>query len=89
MGARQPGARDRAPSVARTLRWTVPLAVVAIGLLIAVTFRARPAPGLHGEHLAVSATLGCFAAALLGFERVPAEAPWARQIRSGSRPIME
>lgn len=56
--------------MARTLRWTLPLAFVAIGFLVAVTFRARPAPGIHGEGLAVSATLVLFAAALAGFERV-------------------
>ncbi|HEX4863103.1 MAG TPA: hypothetical protein VFV02_03470, partial [Acidimicrobiales bacterium] len=59
--------------MARTLRWTLPLAVVAIGSLAVVTFRARPAPGLRGEGLAVSATLVFFGAALVGFERVPAE----------------
>jgi signal transduction histidine kinase len=62
-------------SVRRTLRWTVPLAVVAIGFLIAVTFRARPSPGLHGDHLAVTVTLILFAAGLLGFERVATGSP--------------
>ena len=68
------GRRGQAPSVARTLRWTLPLAFVAIGCLVAVTFRATPAPGLHGDGLAVIATLVGFGAALVGFERVPASA---------------
>ncbi len=59
-----------APRVSSTLRWTVPLAVVALGFLIAVTFRAHPAPGLHGQRLAVTAALVVFACALLAFERV-------------------
>ena len=58
--------------MARTLRWTLPLALVAIGLLVLVTVRARPAPGLHGQGLAVSAVLVLFGAGLIGFERVPA-----------------
>ncbi len=62
-------------TVRRTLRWTVPLAVVATGFLIAVTFRARPSPGLHGDHLAVTATLVLFAAGLMAFERVATGAP--------------
>jgi signal transduction histidine kinase len=62
-------------TVSRTLRWTVPLAAVAIGFLIAVTFRARPSPGVHGDHLAVTATLVLFAAALMAFERVATGAP--------------
>jgi hypothetical protein len=43
--------------VAATLRWTAPLAVVAIGAFIAVTFTSDPAPGLHGAGLAVSLAL--------------------------------
>ena len=63
-------ASEQGPSVAATLRWTVPLAIVAIGLLVVVTVRAHPAPGLHGMHLVVSvALIGC-AVGLLGFERV-------------------
>ncbi|HET6964839.1 MAG TPA: histidine kinase [Acidimicrobiales bacterium] len=61
---------DDAPSVAATLRWTVPLALVAIGLLVAVTVRAHPAPGLHGWNLVVSAALVGCAGGLLAFERV-------------------
>lgn len=72
--------RRSTPSVARTLQWTLPLALVAIGFLVAVTFRARPAPGLHGEGLAVSATLVLFAAALVGFERIPNSARLARML---------
>jgi signal transduction histidine kinase len=65
-------------TVRRTLRWTVPLAVVAIGFLVAVTFRARPSPGVHGDHLAVTATLVLFATGLLAFERVATGAPWVK-----------
>ena len=57
----------------RALRWTLPLAGVAIGFLIAVAFRAHPAPGLRGQGLAVTATLVTFAVALIGFERAPAQ----------------
>ena len=63
-----------APTVAGTLRWTLPLGVGALGLLVAVTVRAHPAPGLHGWHLVVSvALLGC-CGGLIGFERVAANA---------------
>ena len=62
----------KAPSVPHTLRWTLPLAFVAIGFLVAVTFRADPGPGLHGEGLGISGVLLAFGFALVGFERVPA-----------------
>src|SRR5581483_8100234 len=69
---------ESAPTVAGTLRWTVPLAVVALGLLVVVTVRAHPAPGLHGWHLVVSlALLGC-AVGQLAFERVAGRAGPAR-----------
>jgi signal transduction histidine kinase len=68
------GEPDDGASVRRTLRWTLPLALLAIGFLIAVTFRAQPSPGLHGQHLAISASLILFAAALVAFEQVPATA---------------
>jgi signal transduction histidine kinase len=72
------GELDAAPTVAAALRWTLPLAVVALGFLVAVTFRAHPGPGLHGQHLAVSAALIAYVAAQLGFEVVAASARWAR-----------
>lgn len=71
---------DERASVARALRWTLPLAVVAIGFLVAVTFRARPAPGLHGQGLAVSVTLVVFALALVGFERAPSDPLLVRMV---------
>lgn len=74
----EPERAGQAPSVARTLRWTLPLALVAIGFLVAVTLRSRPGPGLHGDALAVSAALVFFAASLIGFERAP---PDARALR--------
>ena len=64
---------DAAPSVAATLKWTLPGALVAVAFLIAVTFRAHPAPGWHGDHLAVTATLIGFGLGLLGFEPVAAK----------------
>jgi signal transduction histidine kinase len=70
--------------VARTLRWTLPLALVAIGFLAWVTFRARPAPGLHGEGLAVTAVLVLFGLALVGFERVPAGSWTVRMVLVGA-----
>jgi len=71
-------ALEKRVSVAATLRWTLPLAVVAIGILIAVAFRARPSPGLTGKGLAVSLALVAFACALLSFERLP---PALRRLR--------
>jgi signal transduction histidine kinase len=67
-------------SVARTLSWSFPLAFVAIGFLVVVTFRAHPSPGIRGQHLAVTVVLVGFAAALIAFERVP---PTARIPRLG------
>lgn len=68
------------PSVRRTLRWTLPLALVAIGFLVAVTFRAHPGPGLHGEGLGVSAAVLAFGFALVSFERVPDDRRGARML---------
>ncbi|HET6917124.1 MAG TPA: histidine kinase [Acidimicrobiales bacterium] len=64
----------------RTLRWTLPLALVAIGFLVAVTVRAHPGPGVHGEGLGVSIALVAFGCALVSFERVPAERREARML---------
>jgi signal transduction histidine kinase len=86
MGSRDPtgvGELDVAPTVAASLRWTLPLALVALGFLVAVTFRAHPGPGLHGQHLGVSAALIAYVAALLGFEAVAASALWVRGLLVG------
>ncbi len=72
------GAPERRVSVAGALRWTLPLAVAALGVLAAVTFRARPAPGFTGKGLAVTLALTAFVAALLLFERIPPAAALAR-----------
>ena len=69
---------EDAPSVAATLRWTVPLAVVAVGFLMAVTFRSDPAPGLAGQGLAVTVVLVGIVAGQLAFERVAADPGVAR-----------
>ena len=71
-------ATEQRVSVAATLRWTLPLAVAALGVLAAVTFRAHPAPGLTGKALAVTLALTIFVAALLSFERIPSAATRAR-----------
>lgn len=76
----QAARRVKAPSVRHTLRWTLPLAFVAIGFVVAVTFRAVPRPGLHGEGLAVSCVLVAFALALMGFERVAADLTGVRML---------
>ena len=64
---RWPTSRRRPSStparVAATLRWTRPLAVVAVGALAVVVIRAKPGPGLHGQHLAISLALVAYAAA--------------------------
>jgi signal transduction histidine kinase len=60
--------------VATTLRWTRPLALVAVGALAAVVIRAKPGPGLHGQHLAISLSLVAYAAGMISFERLPMDA---------------
>ena len=72
------GAPERRVSVAAALRWTLPLAVVALGVLVAVTLRAHPAPGFRGKGLAVTLALTAFVAALLLFERIPPAAARAK-----------
>lgn len=67
-----------APTVAATLRWTLPLAVVAVSLLVAVTVRAHPSPGLHGWNLVVSLALLGNCGGLLAFERFAARPGPAR-----------
>ena len=57
--------------IAVTLRWTRPLAVVAVGALAAVVVRAKPSPGLHGQHLAISVSLIAYAAGMISFEQIP------------------
>lgn len=64
--------------VAASLRWTMPLAVVALAVLTAVTFRAHPGPGIRGQHLAVSGLLAAYVGALIAFELVPASVRWLR-----------
>ncbi len=64
--------------VAITLRWTRPLAVVAVGALAAVVVRAKPGPGLHGQHLAITVSLVAYAAAQISFEQLPLSATRAR-----------
>jgi signal transduction histidine kinase len=64
-------ASEQPVSVAATLRWTLPLAVMALGVLLAVTFRARPAPGFTGKGLVVTLSLTASVVALLSFERIP------------------
>ncbi len=65
---------DRAPNVAALLRLSLPLGVLALALLVVVTFRAHPGPGIHGLSLAVSIVLVVYVAAFICFELVPASA---------------
>ncbi len=65
---------DRAPNVAALLRLSLPLGVLALALLVVVTFRAHPGPGIHGLSLAVSIVLAVYVAAFICFELVPASA---------------
>lgn len=74
------GAPERRVSVAATLRWTLPLAVGALGILALVTFRARPAPGFTGKGLVVTLALVAFVAAQLLFERAPTAATRAKML---------
>jgi signal transduction histidine kinase len=60
--------------VATTLRWTRPLALVAVGALAAVVIRAKPGPGVHGQRLAISLSLVAYAAGMISFERLPIDA---------------
>jgi signal transduction histidine kinase len=60
--------------VATTLRWTRPLAVVAVVALAAVVIRAKPGPGLHGQHLAISLSIVAYAAGQISFEQIPLHA---------------
>lgn len=58
--------------------------MVALGLLVAVTFRARPSPGPTGRGLAVTAALVAFVASLLAFERTSARNQWLRVVCIGA-----
>jgi len=60
--------------VATTLRWTRPLAVVAVGALAVVVIRAKPGPGLHGQHLAISLSIVAYAVGQISFEQIPLHA---------------
>ena len=56
-------------------RWMRPLAVVAIGFVVVTAFQARPAPGAHGEHLAVTIALIGIAAGIAGMLRLTGAGP--------------
>ena len=53
-------------------RWMRPLAVAAIAVVVTAAFNTHPAPGVNGEHLAVSVVLIVFAAGTIGVIRLPA-----------------
>jgi signal transduction histidine kinase len=87
MGAGAPASLARSDgraSVKATLRWSRPLAVVALGFLVAVTFRARPAPGVTGQGLVVTLALVVFVASLLAFERTSARTQPLRVVLIGT-----
>ena len=72
-------ATELAPArVATTLRWTRPLAVLAVGALAVVVIRAKPGPGLHGQHLAISVSILAYAAGQISFEQIPHRAVGVR-----------
>jgi signal transduction histidine kinase len=58
-----------------TYRWMRPLAVVALGVVVTAAFNTDPAPGAHGQHLAVSATLVVFAVGTMAVVRLPIAPP--------------
>ncbi len=51
-------------------RWVRPLAVLAIGFVVTTAFQAHPAPGAHGQHLAVTVALVGIAAGTVGMLRL-------------------
>ena len=68
---------DGAPIDAATYRWMRPLAVFAVGFVVITAFQMHPAPGAHGQHLAVSVALVVFAAgtiAIVRLQQAPANA---------------
>jgi signal transduction histidine kinase len=67
--------RTSAPVAPDAYKWMRPLAIVLVGSVIMSSFQTHPGPGLHGDHLAVSAalvglTVGTFGAMRLASCRV-------------------
>jgi signal transduction histidine kinase len=62
---------DGAPVDAATYRWMRPLVVFAVGFVVTTAFQTYPAPGAHGQHLAVSVALVVFAAGTIAIVRLP------------------
>jgi len=52
-------------------RWMRPLAVAAVGVVVVTAFQLHPAPGAHGQHLAVSVVLVGLAAGTVAMVRLP------------------
>jgi hypothetical protein len=81
VSSKAPSAPGVAPDVTgvdvAAFRWMGPLAVAAIGVVVTAAFQTHPTPGLHGQHLAVSATLLVFATATVGVVRLP-ETSWCK-----------
>ena len=62
---------------AATYRWVRPLVVFAVGFVVTTSVQTHPAPGAHGEHLAVTVALVVFAAgtvAIVRLQQAPANA---------------
>jgi len=56
-------------------RWTRPLTVVVIGVVLTAAFQARPGPGAHGQHLAVTIAVVGIAAGALALLRLTQATP--------------
>jgi signal transduction histidine kinase len=59
---------EHAPGV--TPRWVRPLAVFVVGFVVTTAFQTTPGPGLHGQHLAVTAAVVGLSVATIAMLRV-------------------
>jgi signal transduction histidine kinase len=53
-------------------RWMRPLAIVAVAFVVTAAFNTHPAPGVEGQHLAVSVALVVFTVGTITIIRMPA-----------------
>jgi signal transduction histidine kinase len=52
-------------------RWMRPMGLVALGIVATTAFQIHPAPGLHGQHLAVAVAVVALGAATVAMVRAP------------------
>jgi signal transduction histidine kinase len=69
--AQRAASDDRQGISPAAYRWMRPLAVLAVGFVGTTAFQTHPAPGAHGQHLAVSVALVVLAAATVAVLRWP------------------